>query len=57
MSYLKFAKDLGITGITNALVALSGLVTLPILTKVIRSLRLWDLDSDTSHAFAFTYLG
>lgn len=35
MSYLKFAKDLGITGITNALVALSGLVTLPILTKVL----------------------
>lgn len=33
MSYIKFAKDVGTTGITNILVALSGFILLPILTK------------------------
>lgn len=43
MSYQKFAKDVGLVALVNALVALSGFILLPVLTKTlgVRDYGLW----------------
>jgi len=35
MSYKKFTKDIGLVGVTQLLVAISGIITLPIITKLL----------------------